>query len=60
LKWKLAPYHIRPPHLHGLPKVHKPDIPLKPIINSIDSPCYGLARFLHKILSPLARKSESC
>jgi hypothetical protein len=35
-------------------KIHKPDIPLRPIVNSIDSPCYALAEFLHKILSPLA------
>jgi hypothetical protein len=29
-------------------------------VSSICSLCYALAGFLHKILSPLARKSESC
>jgi hypothetical protein len=59
LKHKLTPYHSKPLHLHGLPKIHKLDIPLRPIVSSIGSPCYALAGFLHKILSPFARKSES-
>jgi hypothetical protein len=28
LKHKLTPYHSKPPHLYGLLKMHKPDIPL--------------------------------
>ena len=32
LKRKLTPYHSKPPHLYGLPKIHKPSIPLRPII----------------------------
>jgi hypothetical protein len=58
LKHKLALYHSKPPPLYGLPKIHKPDIPLRPIMSSIGSPCYALAGFLHKILSPLTGKSE--
>jgi hypothetical protein len=30
-KTKLTPYHSKP-HLYGLIKTHKPDIPLKPIV----------------------------
>jgi hypothetical protein len=59
-------YHVtliwlphKSPHLHGSPKMHKPDILLRPVVNSTGFPCYALAGFLHKILSPLARKSES-
>jgi hypothetical protein len=59
LKRKLTPHHSKPPHLYGLPKIHKPDIPLRPIVSSIGSPCYALSGFLHKILSPIAGKSES-
>jgi hypothetical protein len=59
LKHKLTPYHSRPPHLYGLPKIHKLDMPLRPTVSSVGSPCYGLAGFLHKILSPHAGKSES-
>jgi hypothetical protein len=46
LKHKLTPYHSKPPHLYGLPTIHKPDIPLRPIFSSIGSPCYALADIL--------------
>jgi hypothetical protein len=39
LKHKFAPYHSKPPLLNGLPKIRKPDIPLKPAVSSIGSPC---------------------
>jgi hypothetical protein len=38
---------------------HKPDIPLRSIVSSIDSPCYALADFLCNILSPLAANTDS-
>jgi hypothetical protein len=41
----------KPPHLYGLPKILKTDIPLRPIVSSIDSPCYALEEFLPKIPS---------
>jgi hypothetical protein len=59
LKHKLTPYHSKPSHLYSLPKIHKPDITLRSIVSPIGSPCYGLGGFLHKIVSPLAGKSES-
>jgi hypothetical protein len=59
VKQSLTPYHSKPPHLYGLLKIHKPDIPLRPIISSIGSPCYALAGFLLRILRPLSGKSES-
>ncbi|PNF20263.1 hypothetical protein B7P43_G15436 [Cryptotermes secundus] len=59
LKHKLTSCPSKPPHLHGLPKIHKAGIPLRPIINSIGSPCYTLAGFLHRILSPSAGKSDT-
>ncbi|PNF20028.1 hypothetical protein B7P43_G05946 [Cryptotermes secundus] len=59
LKRKLTPYHSKPPHLFGLPKIHKPDIPLRPIVSSIGSPCYALAGFLQEIRSLLAGRSGS-
>jgi hypothetical protein len=45
--------------MYGLPKIHKPDIPLRPIISSIGSPCFALAGYLLRILKPLAGKSNS-
>jgi hypothetical protein len=61
LKQKLTPYPSNPPppHPYGLPKIHKTDIPLRPIVSSIGFPCYALAGFLHKILSPLSGKSKT-
>jgi hypothetical protein len=47
-KRKLTPCHSKPPHLHGLTKIQKPDIPLRPIVSTIDSPSYALAEFLHE------------
>jgi hypothetical protein len=35
LKCKLTLYHNKLPHLYGLPKIHEPDIPLRPIVSSI-------------------------
>jgi hypothetical protein len=55
---KLTPYHSKPPHLHVHPRIHKPDIPLRPIVGSIGSPCHALLGFLHKILS--CRYVENC
>jgi hypothetical protein len=46
-------------HLYGFSKIHKPGIPLRPIVSSIGSPCYALAGFLHKISSPLVGQSQS-
>jgi hypothetical protein len=59
IRYKLTPYHSKPAHLYGPPKIHKPDIPLRLIVVSLGFPCYALAGFLHKILSPLVAKSES-
>jgi hypothetical protein len=59
LKQKLIPDYTKHPHLYGLPKTHKQDVPLRPIVSSIGSPCYALGGFLQQIQSPLAGKSES-
>ena len=39
----------RPSRLYGLPKIHKPDTPLRPIVNAIGSPNYELARHLSSL-----------
>jgi hypothetical protein len=59
VKRKLTLYHEKLPHLYGRPKIHKPEILLRSIVSSVGSPCYALAGFLHKVLSPLAGRSES-
>ena len=46
-----------PPKFYGLPKIHKPATPLKPIVSSCGSVTYGVAKELAKILKPLVGKS---
>ena len=38
---------------HGLPKIHKPGIPLRPIVSSRGTVTYNPAKELAKILKPL-------
>ena len=47
------------PLLYGLPKVHKPEVPLRPIVSFIGSPTYNLSKHLVTILSPLVGRSSS-
>ena len=42
-----------------LPKIHKEGVPLIPIVNTIGSPTYELAKYVAKILSPLVGNTES-
>ena len=42
------------PILYGLPKIHKKNNPLRPIVSSRGSVTYGVAKELAKILKPLA------
>nr|XP_022909662.1 uncharacterized protein LOC111420848 [Onthophagus taurus] len=48
-----------PPRIYGLPKIHKPDVPLRPIVSAINSPTYQLAKHFSKILSPFTGRTES-
>ena len=47
-----------PPKYYGLPKVHKPGMPLRPIIPSIGSVTHPTAKELSRILKPLVGKSS--
>ena len=46
-----------PPKFYGLPKIHKPDTTLRPIVSSCGSVTYGVAKEPAKILKPLVGKS---
>lgn len=41
------------PRIYGAPKIHKEEIPLRPIVNMINGPTYHLAKHLAKKLKPL-------
>ena len=47
------------PRAYGLPKIHKPNNPLRIIVSSINSPFYSLAVFLHNILHKSLPRAQS-
>ena len=56
LKKRFTSYLPSLPHLYGLPKTHKEDLPLRPIISSRNSVTYKLSKWLSDSLSPLLGK----
>lgn len=59
LRKSLSNKYSTPPQLYGLPKIHKKGTPLRPIVSSIDSPTYKLAKHLANILQPLVGTTSS-
>ncbi|BHF75327.1 Tekt4p [Sparganum proliferum] len=47
-----------PVRFYGLPKIHKPNVPLRPIVTLKGAPTYGLSRWLTKHLKKLTEGSE--
>ena len=41
------------PRFYGLPKIHKVNVPLRPIVSFVNSPTYNISKFLSKIIKPL-------
>ena len=50
---KMYPTGASPAKFYGLPKIHKKNIPLRPIVSSRGSVSYGVAKELSKIIKPL-------
>ncbi|XP_075547643.1 4-pyridoxate dehydrogenase-like [Dermacentor variabilis] len=59
LYFKLLCHNGAAPALHGLPKVNKPNVPLRPIVDYTRSPLYKLSAYLHQLLAPLIGKSST-
>jgi len=57
-KDKLIVRNSLPPKIYFLPKIHKKDLPLRPIVSSIQSPTYNLSKHLSNILSNITNKKE--
>ena len=55
---KLYPTGAGVPKFYGLPKVHKKDTPLRPIVSSIGSVSYATSKELPRILKPLVGRSS--
>ena len=47
--------HPRYPQLYGLPKIHKPDAPIRLIVSFYNTPLQALHRVLAHYLKPLAQ-----
>ena len=48
----------QPPKLYGLPKLHKPNIPMRPIVSFCGSPTYQLSKYLTTVLKLLTDESR--
>lgn len=49
----LMPIGSTLPKLYGLPKIHKKDCPVRPILSMCNSPTYQLAKWLADVLKPV-------
>ena len=49
----IRPTGAQRPRLYGLPKTHKPNFPLRPILSMINSAQHELAKFLAALLQPV-------
>ena len=56
---KLYPTCDQPPRFYRLPKIHKDNLSLHPIVSSIGSITYTCAQYLSTILSPLVGNTNS-
>ncbi|VDQ15234.1 unnamed protein product [Trichobilharzia regenti] len=54
----LTPSDCKFQHVCGLPKIHKPNNPLRPILSVCESPKHKLARWLVELLYPV--KTQFC
>ena len=58
-------HHLTPPNpartplFYGLPKVHKPNIPLRPIVSACDSPTDQLSNYVTHFIQPLVETLPS-
>ena len=48
------------PMMYGLPKIHKENVPLRPIISTVNSVNYKLASWLAHHLTPFLNKISGC
>ncbi len=56
---RIRPTGSCPPRIYGLPKIHKPQTPLRPIVSCIGAPSYKLSKYIASVISPLAGRTTS-
>ncbi|XP_053691042.1 uncharacterized protein LOC128739573 [Sabethes cyaneus] len=47
-----------PPRIYGLPKIHKQDRPLRPVVSTIGSATYNMAQYLAEIIGHIVGKTD--
>ncbi|XP_017467847.1 PREDICTED: uncharacterized protein LOC108360175 [Rhagoletis zephyria] len=52
-KYQLSSSAATAPRLYGLPNVHKPQTPLRPIASSVNVPCYGMSKYVGETLKTI-------
>ena len=57
---KFNAYMPRLPHIYGLPKIHKDNCPLRPIVSTIGSVNYSLSSWIAKLLTPQLNSISNC
>ena len=55
---KLKVTSCNPPRIYGLPKIHKPNRPLRPVVSTIGSATYSLAQFLAETIGKIVGKTS--
>ncbi|XP_055590440.1 uncharacterized protein LOC129742555 [Uranotaenia lowii] len=57
-KNKLKLFNCPPPRIYGLPKIHKEDRPLRPVVSTVGSATYRMAQFLANVLQNVVGKTK--
>lgn len=55
---KLVTHNPITPRMYGLPKLHKTNIPLRPIVSTINSPVYKMSKYLINSIKTLTQNSK--
>jgi hypothetical protein len=58
-KWKYVNLNSNPPDLKGLPKIPKPDTPIRQIVNWRNAPAYRLAKLVSEIFKTKIRLPDT-
>ena len=53
---RIRPSGTNRPRMYGVPKVHKPEVPLRPILSMSNAPQHAMAKWLMEILNPVVNK----
>lgn len=54
---RLKDSSCNPPRIYGLPKIHKENRPLRPVVSTIGSATYNMARFLADVIGKVVGKT---